>query len=506
MDNVIFKSGLKVGTRELNNLSQLLIDNFKSFVSARMAGGGVVMRTSADTSFQVTINGSGYWTVAKGIIINDDNEVIRNKISSLEPAAGKKPGNLVSGNNPLQSASGTTQWIVVKTKDLVQDEENGTISVTGSSNAIVGSDTEFTKYFEPGGKIRVAGGSAANNGDYTISSVTDDTHMTTTTNFSDTQSGLRFSAIGAFFSGYPSGGDDETTHIRNSFSFRTTASEPTLAAGEYVLAKCVYDGGWSIDTDERLNNLFTQAQIRTDDVLDGSITLGKMASNSVDHNKIKAEAFGESISGGGGTQISVAEGGIAEAMLAENIVSLAKMKSQSVDENKLKDGVGDGATISGGAGSKLSVVEQDKFFAFLGEGSSVNIASGEGGAKIVFGETAYNINSKYNVSSGRFSPGKIGKYNVSAQLCLDAFSMPVSDYIELALAINGSADYYIKRIYGDGNDKPRYIGFSFDMYNDNASNYFEIFIKNLIDATTLTVFGKEVSGAYRSFFSAHRLL
>ncbi|HCL00109.1 MAG TPA: hypothetical protein DHW42_08410, partial [Candidatus Marinimicrobia bacterium] len=124
----------------------------------------------------------------------------------------------------------------------------------------VGTDTQFTKWFEPGSKFNVANSGLGNNGDYIVHLVSDDTHITTESNFAADESGLKFSVLGTFFEGYPPGGN-KNLHTYNSFSFRTTIAAPVLADGEYTLAKCEYkDIGAGLQwyaTDQRSGNLFT---------------------------------------------------------------------------------------------------------------------------------------------------------------------------------------------------------------------------------------------------------
>lgn len=102
--------------------------------------------------------------------------------------------------------------------------------------------------------------------------------------------------------------------------------------------------------------------VSTVKIVDANVTLAKMATDSVDENKIKASSFSASgaVTGGGAAKIAVQVDSSTIEISANALqvkdagITLAKMASLSVDENKLTASVaGDGLT--GGAGSPLAV-------------------------------------------------------------------------------------------------------------------------------------------------------
>jgi len=109
-------------------------------------------------------------------------------------------------------------------------------------------------------------------------------------------------------------------------------------------------------------------EINTDSlrVKDAGITLAKLASNSVDENKIVSTSFNVAgaVTGGSGSKIAVQVDASTIEISANALrvkdagITLAKLASLSVDENKLTSSVaGDG--LAGGAGSALSVNVDD---------------------------------------------------------------------------------------------------------------------------------------------------
>jgi len=421
-----------------------LIDSFQNYLGLRMASGGVVMKTDADTSFKITIDGAGNWTVAQGHIINDNQEVVENVIDGLSPASGLEPGDL-TGDNPLVHGSGITQYIVVQTKDKTQEVDFGSITVLAASNAVVGTDTQFTKWFEAGSKMNVANSGLGNNDDYIVQSVIDDTHLTTVNNFTADEPGLKFSVLGTFFEGYPPGGN-KNLHIYNSFTFRTTIAAPVLADGEYTLAKCTYSGGlWSAE-DQRSGNLFTLPGIRTAEIIDAMITLAKMANDSVDENKIVSTTFGAGLEGGSGVKPTISNLGVTTAMLDNLAVTLGKMASDSVDENKITNTTFDEITIGGGGGVKPGVIEQPKFHVWRNTLQSIPDSSY---TTVVFGNVSYDSENKWDPINYCYTIPINGKYNINAIVTLDDSVLTTSQVFEMRLVKNGSR-ILRRRTFGNG--------------------------------------------------------
>ena len=97
-------------------------------------------------------------------------------------------------------------------------------------------------------------------------------------------------------------------------------------------------------------------------ILDANVTLAKLASNSVDENKIVSTAFNAAgaITGGGGSKLAVQvdsstiEISSNALRIKDGGVTLAKLASLSVDENKLTASVA-GNGLTGGAGAPLAV-------------------------------------------------------------------------------------------------------------------------------------------------------
>ncbi|CAB4125803.1 Coiled stalk of trimeric autotransporter adhesin [uncultured Caudovirales phage] len=102
--------------------------------------------------------------------------------------------------------------------------------------------------------------------------------------------------------------------------------------------------------------------VTTVKILDGNVTLAKLASNSVDENKIVSTTFNAAgaITGGGGTKVAVQVDSSTIEISSNALrikdagVTLAKLASASVDENKLTASVA-GNGLTGGAGTALAV-------------------------------------------------------------------------------------------------------------------------------------------------------
>ena len=102
--------------------------------------------------------------------------------------------------------------------------------------------------------------------------------------------------------------------------------------------------------------------VTTVKILDANVTLAKLASNSVDENKLVSTSFNAAgaVTGGSGSKIAVQVDGSTIEINSNALrikdagVTLAKLASLSVDENKLTASVA-GAGLTGGAGSALAI-------------------------------------------------------------------------------------------------------------------------------------------------------
>jgi uncharacterized repeat protein (TIGR01451 family) len=95
----------------------------------------------------------------------------------------------------LTNYYGTTASAITGTKQISNLVTNvdrtagpGTVAVTNGSNAVVGTGTTFTNYFVVGDRITIAGVG------YTIQSITDNTHLTLTTNYLGATGSAAYSA------------------------------------------------------------------------------------------------------------------------------------------------------------------------------------------------------------------------------------------------------------------------------------------------------------------------
>lgn len=95
-------------------------------------------------------------------------------------------------------------------------------------------------------------------------------------------------------------------------------------------------------------------------IKDAGVTLAKLASNSVDENKLTTSVAGNGLAGGGGAALSVNVDGSTIEINSDSLrvkdagITLAKLASNSVDENKLTTSVA-GNGLTGGGGSALAV-------------------------------------------------------------------------------------------------------------------------------------------------------
>jgi len=505
MNEVNLLKGLKITTDDLSILRLFIEDTLRKYIGLRLASSGVVMRTDVDTSFKVTMNVSGVWTVAAGHIITDDYEIITNPIAGLEPQDGLEPGDL-DGSNPLEQNIAEEQYILVQTYGKTQKVDVGKIAVTATSDAVVGTNTAFTKYVKAGMVVTVSGSALGNNGNYTIDVVTDDTHLTTVENFTATESNLKFKVLGTYFEGYPVGGD-KSLYTFNSFSFRTSTLA-NLAGGEYLLAKCVYAGGEWTATDMRSSNRFSIPELGTTEIANLAVTLAKMATGSVDENKLLASAFTGALAGsGGGVKFNVKNLGIVTAMidnlaitaakLAAGAVTLAKMADESVDHNKIASTSFAAGMLIGGSGTQISIATQTKFSAYR-TGTNFEIPHSTL-TEIIFNAENYDIGSCFNLGTGMFVAPFTKYYHFDMNLTFDSFAFDVTKFIYIYLYVNGVPAIH-RRFFGNGGTFYWTAGFGIDV----ALTALDSVVAKIVQNTGSSIFIN--TGAYVSVFSGHLIL
>lgn len=504
MNELNLTKGLKITPSDLAVLRLLIADTLQKYIGLRMSVDGVVMKTDADTSFKVTSDGLGNWSVKAGHIINNAYEIIANTIDGLVPVAGLEPGGL-TGDNPLVD-TGNDQYIIVQTQDKTQKTDYGKMAVTAASNAVTGTNTKFTKYLKAGMIFNIANSILGNNGDKTVQSVVDDTHLLTVENFTATESNLKFKGLGTFFEGYPPGGD-KSLYTFNSFSFRTSTLA-NLAGGEYLLAKCVYAGGEWTATDMRSYNIFTLPGIRTAEVIDAMITLAKMAANSVDENKVLASAFTGALDGsGGGVKFNVKNLGIVTAMidnlaitaakLAAGAVTAAKLAAESVDQHKIVSTSFAAGMLIGGSGTPISIAIQTKFSAYR-TGTNFEIPHSTL-TEIIFNAENYDIGSCFNLGTGMFVAPFTKYYHFDMNLTFDSFAFDVTKFIYIYLYVNGVPAIH-RRFFGNGGTFYWTAGFGIDV----ALTALDSVVAKIVQNTGSSIFIN--TGAYVSVFSGHLIL
>lgn len=130
-------------------------------------------------------------------------------------------------------------------------------------------------------------------------------------------------------------------------SLRITGSNELAAKLDAAGAIASGASGLAVQVDNSTIEINTNA-LR---IKDAGVTLAKLASNSVDENKLTTSVAGNGLSGGGGSALAV---NVDDSTIEINSDSL-RVKDAGITAAKLNTNVADQATITGGAGSALAV-------------------------------------------------------------------------------------------------------------------------------------------------------
>lgn len=263
-------------------------------------------------------------------------------------------------------------------KDQTDPTENGVYIVAASGAASRSLDMNLSAEF-PGAYILVSNGTA-NQGKGYVFTVAEDFVLGT-----DDVTLVQFSSSGAVIGGdmisvsgstvsvdlATTSGLESTNPGNNAGQLRIKleASNPTLRfTGSNELgvkldaAGAIATGASGLAT--QVDNSTIEINTNALRVKDAGITLAKLASNSVDENKLTTSVAGNGLAGGGGTALSVNVDGSTLEINSDSLrvkdlgISTAKLADASVTADKLAAAVA-GSGLAGGAGSALSVNVDD---------------------------------------------------------------------------------------------------------------------------------------------------
>jgi hypothetical protein len=179
-----------------------------------------------------------------------------------------------------------------------------------------------------------------------------------------------------------------------------------------------------VDTDNIKDDAITTAKIldanvTTAKIADANVTLAKLATDSVDENKIVSTVFGTTLSGGSGSKLEVASGGIGVTQLATDAVETIKIKDLNVTNAKLAGSIAlsklvalstSKVLVSDGSGEITASSVTSTTLGYLDATSSIQTQiDAKMGSALT--DTYMFIGNGSNVATGRQITGDIGITN-----------------------------------------------------------------------------------------------
>lgn len=203
MEKYLAKKGAFITARHIEMLQELVYKNIERRLKSLVKTPGLAIisdQNGLQDDWKITDAGSSNIQIKAGLAILDNYEVIE----------------LENDSDNIAVTDDSTTYTVIATRDDDEDEE-GTIAVTTGSLTLEGTGTSFEDHIEAGDWILLEGSSySGNEVPLIVGSVTDDDTLVVESIDGDgndvsltTESGLTFSKIGRFASGYPAGSENE---------------------------------------------------------------------------------------------------------------------------------------------------------------------------------------------------------------------------------------------------------------------------------------------------------
>ena len=232
----------RVGTIEISRMQDI------SAMSLGKALSSIILNPGLFVPIDINGNFGGDWGIGAAYIgqgtfqVNSGSAMIRDSDDILR--------GISRASDTFNAATiGDGTWKVLL-RYATTNTEQGLVNVTNGQSTVVGFNTEFTKIFEAGRRLIVAGAAS------TVLSVQDDTHLTLTAPYSGaTAANQNFSVGGAFFSDVPTVAD-MVVYQYDSYSIVFSAGAPD--ASDIYFADVTISGGLlTAVTDKRSSALLS---------------------------------------------------------------------------------------------------------------------------------------------------------------------------------------------------------------------------------------------------------
>jgi len=348
---IVQASGAPVRATDMDSLSPIdEVNGAYTFIqSGGQAGQGwvetsVVVTIGTDPMTWVYFNAAA--SVIGGDMITVTGSTISVDLATVSGLESSNPGNAAGQLRVKLEASNPSLKITGSNELAAKLDAAGAIT-SGASGLIVGTDG--TSIEISSNALRIASGAAGSGLGYSagvlsINLASPSGLQIVTDNLSIKQDVTTANTIGITSTVNGAG------ILFDSASFADSGSETlALAAGVAGNGLALTSGILSVNVDS------STIEINADTLLvkDAGITLAKLASNSVDENKIVSTSFDAAgaITGGSGTKIAAQ----VDNSTIEISSNALRIKDAGVTAAKLNSNVADQTTITGGAGSALAV-------------------------------------------------------------------------------------------------------------------------------------------------------
>lgn len=237
MNEIKFLPNLKIGSLELGRFQALVNNNLRNFVEPMFAQVGLLLpKDFADAmpnDWLVTAAG------LQSIQINTGKAVILDENGQLDAVMLSTP--VVIGTPVVD---GTYKVLL---RQFYTNLEQGTVSLANNSQTVIGTGTLFTQRFSLNRRIII------NSVAFTVTSVTDDTHLTISALYTGASITSAYFAVGGWFSSYPVG--IESNYIYQNYGLSIIISTIQGAYDLYLADVVISTGVIASITDKRSTNL-----------------------------------------------------------------------------------------------------------------------------------------------------------------------------------------------------------------------------------------------------------
>lgn len=237
MKSIKFLSNLKIGSLELGRFQTLVQSNLRNFVEPIFSQVGLLLPKdfagAMPNDWLVTSAG------LQSIQINTGKAVILDENGQLDAVTLSTP--VVIGTPVVD---GTYKVLL---RQFYTTLEQGTVSLANNSQTVIGTGTLFTQLFSLNRRIII------NSVAYTVTSVTDDTHLTISALYTGASITSAYFAVGGWFSSYPVG--IESNYIYQNYGLSIIISTTQGAYDLYLADVVISTGVIAAITDKRSTNL-----------------------------------------------------------------------------------------------------------------------------------------------------------------------------------------------------------------------------------------------------------